>query len=58
MKAFLLALWNGPFHVGPLERPVSTGDAILKILETAWRAGLLLIAILLIGSILGELLRN
>lgn len=31
------AVWNGPFWVGPLVRPVSFGDAVLKLLETIWR---------------------
>lgn len=31
------SIWRGPFYVGPLVRPVSTGDAILKVMETIWR---------------------
>lgn len=41
-------VWNGPFHVGPLASPVSFGDALLKILQTAWRAGVLLALALLL----------
>jgi hypothetical protein len=37
------ALWNGPFYVGKLERPISVGEALLKLFETAWRAGVLFI---------------
>lgn len=32
------AAWNGPFHIGPLARPASVGDVLLKLLETTWRA--------------------
>lgn len=35
------AIWNGPFYIGKLERPVSVGDAIMKILETLWRVGII-----------------
>lgn len=46
-------IWNGPFHIGPLTRPVSVGDVLIKILETLWRA---VIAILtLAGSITGAI---
>jgi sugar phosphate permease len=41
----LLAVWNGPFHVGPLVRPVSVGDAIMTICQTAWRAAVVVAAI-------------
>lgn len=38
------AVWNGPFWIGPLTRPVSTGDAILKVLETIWKGIVVLLA--------------
>lgn len=43
--AVALWAWNGPFHVGPLTRPVSVGDAILKLLETLWRTLVLVIVV-------------
>lgn len=44
MNRILRAVWNGPFHIGKLERPVSMGDAVMKVLETAWRAVVLAVA--------------
>lgn len=41
------AVWNGPFHVGKISRPVSVGDALLKLLETLWRAAVAAVAIIL-----------
>lgn len=46
MERLLLAIWNGPFYVGPLTRPISLGDAIMKVLETAWRAVVILVCAL------------
>ena len=43
--SILRAIWNGPFYAGPLVRPVSVGDAILKLLETIWRASVAIIAL-------------
>jgi hypothetical protein len=34
-------VWNGPFYVGKLTRPVSLGDALMKVLETVWRGAIL-----------------
>jgi hypothetical protein len=42
----LVAIWNGPFHVGKLAQPVSVGDVLLKILEVLWRA---IISIIVLG---------
>lgn len=39
------AIWNGPFYIGPLERPVSVGDVLMKVLETLWRTGLVIIGL-------------
>lgn len=36
------AIWNGPFYIGPLTRPVSVGDVLMKVLETAWRGAVLI----------------
>ena len=38
------AIWNGPFYIGRLERPVTVGEAVMKVLETAWRAAVLIVA--------------
>lgn len=48
LGAVLSAIWNGPFHIGQLERPVSLGDAVMKVLETAWRAALIGLAALVL----------
>lgn len=45
MALVWLRVWNGPFHVGSLTRPVSVGDAILKVLETLWRVLVLVIVV-------------
>lgn len=37
------SIWNGPFYIGKLTRPVSVGDAIMKVLETLWRTAIILI---------------
>jgi len=37
-RGLMRAVWNGPFYIGPLSRPVSVGDVLLKALETLWRA--------------------
>jgi len=51
-KAGLIrTVWNGPFHVGPLSRPVSVGDVLLKLLETLWRTVLLVLAVVVAGAI-------
>ena len=41
---FWRVIWNGPFYIGKLERPVSVGDAIMKVLETAWRGAVIIVA--------------
>lgn len=41
----LKAIWRGPFYVGKLQRPVSVGDVLLKLLEVLWRALISVIAI-------------
>lgn len=55
-RALAVSVWNGPFYIGKLERPVSTGEAILKIMETAWRgvlmAGLGWSAIMIVVGVL------
>lgn len=33
----LKTIWNGPFHIGRIQQPVTLGAAILKILEVLWR---------------------
>ena len=38
------AVWNGPFYVGPLTRPISVGDVLMKLLETLWRAAVIMVA--------------
>ena len=44
-KQFLLNAWsnawNGPFSLGPLTKPVVAGDAVMKLLEVAWKVGFL-----------------
>ncbi|WP_300538109.1 hypothetical protein [Sphingosinicella sp.] len=43
LKSLSQAIWNGPFHIGRIERPVSVGDAIMKLMETTWRFGVILV---------------
>ncbi|GLT02200.1 hypothetical protein GCM10007897_36050 [Sphingobium jiangsuense] len=38
MRGFIKYIWNGPFYIGQITRPVSIGDVLMKLLETAWRA--------------------
>lgn len=38
------AVWNGPFYIGKLVRPVSLGDVAMKVLETIWRGVILFLA--------------
>lgn len=45
-KRILQAIWEGPFHIGKLSQPVSVGDVLLKVLETIWRAIMVLIALI------------
>jgi hypothetical protein len=40
-RALIAAVWNGPFYIGKLERPLSLGDVAMKLLETVWRASVL-----------------
>jgi hypothetical protein len=47
-KSVIISIWNGPFHIGELSRPVSVGEAILKIFESIWR--LLVSLIVLIST--------
>lgn len=50
-KALVRAVWNGPFYIGPLSRPVSVGDVLLKTLETLWRAVLSIVVLLVVGGL-------
>lgn len=50
-KGIARAVWNGPFYVGPLERPVSVGDVLLKTLETIWRTILVVVGTLITVAI-------
>lgn len=54
-KRIIRSIWNGPFHIGPLASPVSVGDVLLKVLQTAWRAIVLsaLVLLLLVALVLG-----
>jgi hypothetical protein len=45
------SIWRWPFYVGPLVRPVSTGDALLKFLETIWRAIVIAFALILASAL-------
>jgi hypothetical protein len=36
--------WSGPFDAGPLSHPVTVGDALLKLFQTIWRAGVVVVA--------------
>lgn len=47
-KRIIRLVWNGPFHIGKLSPPVSVGDVLLKVLETAWRLILAIVGLLLI----------
>lgn len=50
----LSAIWNGPFHVGTLVQPITLGSALMKVLEVAWRATLIIfvcLAVLLLGAL-------
>ncbi len=51
LKGLLQKVWNGPFYIGALSRPVSVGDALLKTLETLWRAIILILAVLLVAGV-------
>ena len=51
INATARAIWNGPFHMGALSRPVSVGDVLLKLLETMWRAIVALITLLVVGGL-------
>ena len=50
-KGLVLTIWNGPFYIGPLTRPVSVGDVLLKTLETLWRAILSIVVLLVVGGL-------
>lgn len=50
-KGLLRKVWNGPFFIGTLTRPVSLGDALLKALETLWRTAVLLIALVALAAL-------
>jgi hypothetical protein len=43
--SILMAIWNGPFHIGKLTRPVSVGDVLLKFLEVLWRTVVAIVGI-------------
>lgn len=51
IKGIMRAIWNGPFYIGPLSRPVSVGDVLLKALETLWRAILSMVVLLIAGGL-------
>ena len=38
-------IWDGPFYIGLLTRPISVGDVLIKVLETLWRAAVAVIAL-------------
>lgn len=40
------AVWNGPFYIGKLARPVSLGDVAMKVLETIWRGAILFVTVI------------
>ena len=42
VSAAARAVWNGPFYIGKLTRPVSLGEVAMKLLETTWRGALIL----------------
>lgn len=50
------AIWNGPFYIGRLTRPVSVGDVLMKLLETLWRV--ILLGIVAFGALLAVVLGN
>lgn len=41
--AIIRKTWAGPFAAGPLSHPVTVGDALLKLFQTIWRAGVIII---------------
>lgn len=43
-KRIARAIWDGPFYIGKLTRPVTTGEAILKYFETSWRITVVILA--------------
>jgi hypothetical protein len=45
------AVWNGPFYIGKLARPVSLGDVAMKLLETIWRGAILLVAAITVATV-------
>lgn len=54
MRSVLKALWNGPFYIGKLEKPISVAEVMLKFLETVWRGFVLFLAgFVLIVALLG-----
>ena len=50
VSASARAVWNGPFFIGKLTRPVTLGEVAMKVLETLWRGGVL-IALLVAGTV-------
>jgi hypothetical protein len=42
--AIIRKTWAGPFSAGPLSHPVTVGDALLKLFQTIWRAGVVILA--------------
>jgi hypothetical protein len=46
------AIWNGPFYIGKLSQPVSIGDTLMKILETAWRTLAAVVILILIVALM------
>jgi hypothetical protein len=53
---FLLNAWNGPFYLGPLTKPVSAADAIMKVFEVIWKFGFVALCALIFTLILGAVL--
>jgi hypothetical protein len=53
----LAKAWNGPFALGPLTKPVAPMDALMKVLEVAWKAGFLLLLFAIVGGAISGLLR-
>jgi len=45
---WLRKIWNGPFYVGPLKPPITFGEALLKLLEVAWRGLLIAIGVVVL----------
>lgn len=44
------SIWRGPFYVGPLAHPVSTGSAIMRLLEVLWKAAVAVVALAAVAA--------